>query len=119
MDIKEIIKGVETKDDVIKLLNEVASKSSNSFWWLKLIAFAQALIVFFENDGKWSGEEKKKLVEEILYPIYDKIKPKKLGLLDTISLGLTKKFICNMIIEGIVFCYNSAFGAKWKDVVKK
>lgn len=115
MDIKEIIKNINTKEDVLKILNETAAKSSNSFWWLKLIAFAESLIVFAENDGNLSGEEKKKIVEDILYPIYDKIKPAKLSLIDTITLGAVKKFICNSIIEGIVWCYNNAFGSKWKE----
>lgn len=115
MDIEKIISNIDIDKNYIEPLKEAAAKSSNSFWWLKLIALAEALITCIEKEDNLDGINKKKIAEEILYPIYDKLEPKKLAIINTITLGAIKKFICNTIIEGIVWCYNNTFGKKWKD----
>lgn len=118
MDIKEIINEVKVDEKLIDYVKNAANKSSNSFWWLKLIELAEHIIVLIENrEETFSGETKKKIVEEILYPIYDKIKPKKLSVIDTVTFGMVKKVVCSIVIEAIVWCYNNSLGKKWIESI--
>lgn len=118
MDIKEIINEVKVDKKLIDYVKNAANKSSNSFWWLKLIEFAEYVVVLIENrEETLSGDAKKKIVEEILYPIYDKIKPKKLSVIDAVTFGMVKKILCSIVIEAIVWCYNNSFGKKWIEVI--
>lgn len=115
--IKEGIRDIYTDEkarEILAKLEEKAKESSNAFWWQKLIALANVIIVELEDDDReLSGESKKVIAEEILSPIWDNYVPAKIKALNAISFGYLKKTALNLIIDGLVLAFNLTFGKAW------
>ena len=121
--IKQAVNGLFTASKAKELLakfEKEAEKSSNAFWWQKLIALANVIIVELEDDDReLSGASKKTLAEEVLGPIWDTYVPAKIKTLNAISFGYLKKTIINLIIDGLVLAFNMTFGKKWGQELKE
>lgn len=130
MNIKEITEEIKERvydvfrkgkaSEVLAKLEEKAKESSNAFWWQKLIALANVVIVEIEDDDrKLSGASKKLIAEEILSPIWDKYVPTKIKALNAISFGYLKNVSINLIIDGLVLAFNATFGKAWAKISEK
>lgn len=121
--IKQIINSLFTADkakEILEKLQKAAENSSNKFWWLKVIALINVIIVELEDeDNELSGESKKEITEKILEPIWDEYVPAKIKTLNVISFGYLKKVIINLIIDGMVLAFNITFGKKWANEIKE
>lgn len=124
MNIKEITEQVKKAlfegfrdykaSEILAKLEEKAKESSNAFWWQKLIALANIVIVELEDDDReLSGSNKKVIAEEILSPIWDNYVPAKIKALNALSFGYLKKTALNLIIDGLVLAFNATFGKAW------
>lgn len=115
--IKQAVNSLFTADKakgLLEKLEKAAANSSNRFWWLKLIALVNIVIVELEDEDKeLSGASKKTLAEEVFGPIWDEYVPAKIKTLNTLSFGYLKKTCMNLIIDGLVLAYNMTFGKKW------
>ena len=115
--IKQAVNSLFTADkakELLEKLEKAAANSSNRFWWLKLIALVNIVIVELEDEDKeLSGASKKTLAEEVFGPIWDAYVPGKIKTLNTLSFGYLKKTCMNLIIDGLVLAFNMTFGKKW------
>ena len=114
--VNEIFKKGKAKE-VLAKLEEKAKDSSNAFWWQKLIALANIIIVELEDDDReLSGASKKIIAEEVLSPIWDSYVPAKIKTLNALSFGYLKKTALNLVIDGLVLAFNATFGKAWLKV---
>ena len=117
--VNALFKADKAKELIAKL-EKAAANSSNAFWWQKLIALANIIIVELEDDDReLSGASKKTLAEEVLGPIWDTYVPAKIKTLNTLSFGYLKKTIINLVIDGLVLAFNMTFGKKWGQQTKE
>lgn len=109
----------EKAKDILGKLEVAAENSYNRFWWQKLIALVNVIIVELEDEDKeLSGASKKTLAEDVFGPIWDTYVPVKIKTLNTLSFGYLKKVCTNLVIDGLVLAFNMTFGKKWVKVAE-
>ena len=99
--IKQIINSLFTADkakEILEKLQKTAENSSNKFWWLKVIALINVIIVELEDeDNELSGESKKEITEKILEPIWNEYVPAKITRVAFFSIDSFTRLSINLV----------------------